>query len=246
MKRYVMAVLFGLSFVALSAALYLLHFVWFHDAHHIYIYLVGDIAFLPIEVLLVTIIIHRLLSVQEKRSRLRKLNMVIGAFFSEVGTEFIRIASKADPDSADISEKLVVKKEWTAKDFGSAVSFIRDRQHKLVRQPGLLVELRDFLVTKREFLLRLLENPNLLEHESFTDLLWAMFHLTEELGHRADLVDIPDSDRKHLLGDLERAYGRLIAQWLSYMRHLHRRYPYLFSLAARTNPFDDEASVVVT
>ena len=184
-----MTVLFGLSFIALSAVLYLLHYVWFHDAHHIYIYLVGDIAFLPIEVLLVTVIIHRLLSRQERRSRLKKLNMVIGAFFSEVGTEFIRIASKVDPESADISGRLVIKKEWTAQDFASAVSFIRDRQHKLVRRPGLLVELRDFLVGRREFLLRLLENPNLLEHESFTDLLWAMFHLTEELGHRADLVD---------------------------------------------------------
>jgi hypothetical protein len=33
-----------------------------------------------------------------------------------------------------------------------------------------------FLLEERDFLLRLLENPTLLEHESFTDLLRAVFH----------------------------------------------------------------------
>ena len=246
MKRHVLAVLFGLSFIALSAALYLLHYAWFRDLHHILIYLVGDIAFLPIEVLLVTVIIHRLLTRQERRARLKKLNMVIGAFFSEVGTEFIRIASKSDPESARISERLVVRKEWTPRDFASAARFIQTAQRQLVRQPGLLAELRDLLIRERDFLVRLLENPSLLEHESFTDLLWAMFHLTEELAHRTDLADLPDSDRKHLIGDLDRAYGRIITEWLAYMKHLQHNYPYLFSLAVRTNPFDAEANVVVT
>ncbi len=47
--------LFVLSLVLLSVALYVLHFVFFHDAHHIFIYLVGDLAFLPLEVLLVNL-----------------------------------------------------------------------------------------------------------------------------------------------------------------------------------------------
>jgi len=78
-----------------------------------------------------------------------------------------------------------------------------------------LILLREFLLSKREFLLRLLENPNLFEHESFTDLLWAVFHLTEELDFREDkLAQIPDSDYKHLGGDLKRVYSLLIQQWL--------------------------------
>jgi hypothetical protein len=49
------------------------------------LYLVSDIAFLPVEVLLVTMIIHRLLEDNEKKARLDKLNMVIETFFSEMG-----------------------------------------------------------------------------------------------------------------------------------------------------------------
>ena len=50
---------FGLAI--LSVALYLVHYAVFRDWHHILIYTLHDIAFLPIEVLLVTLVIHRLL-----------------------------------------------------------------------------------------------------------------------------------------------------------------------------------------
>ncbi len=90
---------------------------------------------------------------------------------------------------------------------------------------------------KRQFLLSLLEKTILLEHEHFTDLLWAVFHLTEELLARDTFCDLPRADHNHLSGDVKRAYHNLIVQWVLYMEHLHNAYPYLFSLAVRTNPF---------
>lgn len=87
----------------------------------------------------------------------------------------------------------------------------------------------------------LLGNPNLLEHEAFTELLWAVFHLAEELGNRRDVSSLPQSDYDHLIGDIKRVYVLLGAEWLSYMRHLQENYPYLFSLAVRTNPFNPAA-----
>ena len=107
-------------------------------------------------------------------------------------------------------------------------------------------ELKSFLVGKRGFLLGLLENPNLLEHETFTDLLWAVFHLTEELASREDVRQLADTDYAHLSGDIKRAYVLLISEWVDYMKHLKDHYPYLFSLAIRTNPFDPDASVEIT
>jgi len=46
-------------------------------------------------------------------------------------------------------------------------------------------------------------------------------------------------------GTSQRVYGLLVPEWLAYMKHLKKNYPYLFSLAMRTNPFDADASVVV-
>ena len=112
-------------------------------------------------------------------------------------------------------------------------------------QRGDLESLKNFLVKKRAFLLALLENQNLLEHESFTDLLWAVFHLTEELEGRINLKNLAVTDYEHICGDIQRAYRQLISQWLFYMRHLKADYPYLFSLAMRTNPFDSQATIQV-
>lgn len=90
-----------------------------------------------------------------------------------------------------------------------------------------------------------MENPNLLEHESFTDLLWSVFHLTEELEARNEIKNLPSLDTDHIVNDSKRVYVLLLREWLSYMEHLKNDYPYLFSLAARTNPFNPNASVIV-
>ncbi len=44
--------------------------------------------------------------------------------------------------------------------------------------------------------------------------------------------------------DIKRVYISLVEEWLRYLIHLKKHYPYLFSLAARKNPFNPEASVI--
>ena len=242
MKRLNWQIILGLSLIALSGVFYLIHYAIFNDAHHIFIYMVGDIAFVPIEVLLVTLIIHQLLSVREKRAMLKKLNMVIGAFFSEVGTRLLKSFYDYDIHADTIRNDLIVKKEWSAKNFSRALKHLKKHDYSVNSKKGDLEHLQRYLIEKRDFLLGLLENPNLLEHESFTELLWAVFHLTEELACREDVKQLIDTDYDHISGDIKRAYVLLISEWLTYMKHLQTEYPYLFSLAIRTNPFDPDAS----
>jgi len=238
-------VLFGIFLVLLSIFFYAVHFAVFRDAHHIFIYLVGDIAFVFIEVLLVTLIIHQVLSEREKRSLLKKLNMVIGAFFSEVGTPLLKFFSAFDTSTETISKDLVVFDDWSPEQFARMQTLLQNHNYKIDSHAGDLEGLQSFLVDKRRFLLRLLENPNLLEHEAFTELLWAVFHLAEELSHRADVKNLCEADRKHLAGDIQRAFALLTREWLAHMEHLKNDYPYPFSLAVRTNPFNPEASAEV-
>jgi hypothetical protein len=204
-----------------------------------------DLAFVPIQVLLVTLIISGLLNMREKRLRLEKLNMVIGTFFSEVGTRLIAHFSDFDPKLENIRTNLIVRKEWSDQEFVAVIKRLKDYDYEVTIHVMNLVDLRIFLMAKRDFLVRLLENPILLEHESFTELLRAVFHLTEELAAREDLQALPDTDRQHLAGDVKRVYNLLVHEWLNYMQHLKDNYPYLFSLAMRINPFDQNASVIV-
>ena len=245
MKRFGWQVFLGLFLVVLSIIFYLIHYAIFRDAHHIFLYLIGDIAFVFIEVLMVTLIIHRLLSEREKRSRLEKLTMVIGAFFSEVGTRLLAFFSDFDPKLDNIRKELIVTNNWSEKEFSKISKRLKNYNYEIETQKVNFEDLHSFLIEKKDFLLRLLENPNLLEHESFTDLLRAVFHLTEELVARNDFGELPISDFDHLAGDIKRAYILLAHQWLDYMKYLKNNYPYLFSLAMRTNPFDQEVSPVV-
>jgi len=238
-------VLWAALLVLLSVFFYLVHYAVFRDAHHIFLYLIGDIAFVFIEVLLVTLIIHQLLSEREKRMMMKKLNMVIGAFFSEVGTPLLEYFKNFDDTPGDISQQLLVDGKWSAEHFVKVQETLNQRDYKIGVRKGNLAELKEFVVGKRNFLLRLLENQNLLEHENFTELLWAAFHLAEELSHRKTLEGLPEKDYEHLAGDIKRVYKLLVREWLMYMEHLKNNYPYLFSLAMRTNPFDSQAAVVM-
>jgi len=245
MKRLRGQILLGVVLIALSAVLFVLQIRIFHDERDTFFYLFQDLAFVPIQVLLVTVIVDQVLRIRAKIAMLNKLNMVIGTFFSEVGTRLLRLFSGFDHHYDDIRRNLVVTKDWTDLKFSKVAKDVGSYNYRLDHNRRDLNELRIFLAAKRGFLLRLLENQNLLEHETFTDLLWAVFHLTEELEARENLAQLSKPDGEHIAGDMRRAYGSLIVEWLAYMKHLKNEYPYLFSLALRTNPFDPDVSVAV-
>jgi len=245
MKRFSWQVWVGIALVILSIFFYAIHYAAFRDPHHIFIYMVGDIAFVFFEVLLVTMVIHRLFSEREKRIKLEKLNMVVGAFYSEIGTTLLARFSDLDPSLDEMKKHLIVKGGWSEHDFISVRNRLAKYNYRVDIQRADLEDLRNLLVANRDFLLRLLESPNLLEHESFTELLQAVFHVVDELTVRKQLSQLPASDLEHLAGDITRAYALLARQWLEYMKHLKEVYPYLFSLAMRTNPFDETSSPIV-
>ena len=245
MRRLSWQVVLGITLVLLSAVFYLLDYAIFRDARHLLMYLIGDTAFVFIEVLLVTLIIHSLLNEREKRARLEKLNMVIGAFFSEVGTGLLTYLSDFDPKLDAIRRELIVTSDWSEREFLQVSKRLKAYDYSVDLKRVGLGDLRSFLVGKRDFMLRLVENPTLLEHESFTILLRGVFHLTEELSNREELTGLPDADYQHLAGDIKRVYGQLVSEWLDYMKYLKGNYPFLFSFAMRTNPFDQSASPIV-
>jgi hypothetical protein len=245
MKKYSTIIIIGGVCIALSALLHFVHYLIFQDSQHLFIYLLGDIAFLPLEVFFVVIVFERILAHHERQAMIKKLNMVIGAFFSEVGNRLLHDLLQSFNTSGHIRQMLAINGKWTPRDFNNAFNFASNIDEKPGCSANDLESLKRFLLEKRGFLLRLLENPNLLEHERFTDLLWATFHLTEEVEARQTFSGLPASDIKHLSYDIHRAYCYLAAEWVLYAQHLKATYPYLFSLTVRMNPFTEQASPVI-
>lgn len=190
--------------------------------------------------------IEYMIDERERAQRLEKLNMIIGMFFSELGTKLLKKFSAADLSLRDIQAALIVSNNWSDNDFLKAEVVLKDHTYHLNSRSVGLEELHELLTHNKDLLLSLLENPQMIEHDRFIPLLQAVFHLTEELAARDRLTDLPQTDYDHLSGDINRVYRLLIIEWLTYMQYLRQFYPYLFSLAMRLNPFDKNASVIVS
>lgn len=228
-----------------SALLYLAFFAVHPDLLVVEDWFLGSLAFVPFQVLLVTLIVDGLLGRREQQARLKKLNIVIGVFFSEVGIELLRACLALERRGGELVADLRRASHWNPAELATAVE--RYRSFSPSAAPGVagLERVQRLLAERRATLTSLMTNPSVLEHERFTDLLWAVFHLAEEMGERSDLASLPEPDLAHLAGDVQRVFPILIAEWLSYLRHLQEDYPYLYSLAGRTNPFDPDARAEV-
>ena len=86
-------------------------------------------------------------------------------------------------------------------------------------------------------MLGMLGNSNPLEHDSFTDMLWAVFHVADELQSRGNLRNLAQDDINHLSYDLLRAYSAMVLEWINYIYYLHDEYPFLYTLAIKKSPF---------
>ena len=245
MQKLSKQILFGITLIILSALTYILDYLIFRDARDLFFYSLMDIAFLFIQVLLVSLIINNLIESREKQDRMERLNTVIGVFFSEVGTELLSYLSDIDPDLETIRKDLIVSTTWTEEEFNYTTKRLNTYRYEIDQEKLNLDHINNILKSNRNFLLIMMENPNLMEHERFTELLRSVFHLAEEMKLRGTVTDLPCEDCIHIAGDINRAYGMLVREWISYMKHLKNNFPYLFSLAMRTNPFDQTASVIV-
>lgn len=235
----------ALVLIGASIILSILHVVLFENLHRLLFYLALNVVFVPIQVLLVTVLIEQLMNEREKQKMLRKLNMVIGAFFGEVGNGLIKMMGETHAGASPLEQALAVAQDWRKSRYKEAAEFIENYRWKFDSHTARLQDLKELLIKRRNFVLGLVQNPNLLEHDDFTDLLLAVCHLTEELEARQSVEKLPRSDLNHLENDIQRAFGLLVREWLSYMQHLGKHYPYMHSLSVRTNPFNPVASAVV-
>lgn len=220
------------------------------DPEHIISYIWTHLGFIPVDILIVAFVLDEIISKKEKEAMMEKLDMIMSTFFSEIGNELIGQFSAINQYKADTSDLESIK-NWTDKDYENKLKEIKNINIPFKADVApqdreeYLTNIRNLLIEKREFIVGLINNPNLLEKEEFSGLLIAILHLDEELEHRQDLSQVSDIDFNHLNGDMERIYNKLVHEWIYYLRYLNKHYPYMIALIIRTNPFDANADVYV-
>lgn len=249
-KRLSWKVKFSIVMVLLIIIIYGSNYLVLGDAEHIISYVWTHLGFIPVDILLVAFLLDEIIEKKEKEAMLEKLDMLMSTFFSEVGNDLISQLSSVNKYTAN-TENLKLIKNWDDKDYDAKLAELKsasiDFQADVPEEEReeFLENLRVFLASKREFIINLMTNPNLLEKEEFTGLITAILHLDEELEHRKDLALVQDADFGHLNGDMQRVYGKLVYEWVYYLKYLNKHYPYMIALIVRTNPFDADADVYV-
>ncbi|HJK12481.1 MAG TPA: hypothetical protein O0Y14_02820 [Methanocorpusculum sp.] len=235
------------ALICTSAVIYAIKFLVFGDngESNTLSYIFNSLGFLPINILIVTLIINRLLAMRAKQEQQEKMKMVVGLFFSEMGARLLRLIIVSDPDAEAVRNILTVRRTWTKAEFVRAKEQLSECSFTAHPSAEDLVKIRELLEKHHEFLLRLIENPVLLEQNSISKLLQDLFHLGEELSSRGDLLALPKTDIAHLGGDVNRVYPQLTLVWLDHMEYLAANYPYLLSLSIRKSPFTAHCDVVV-
>ncbi|MFA0816614.1 MAG: hypothetical protein ACC608_12610 [Anaerofustis sp.] len=234
-----------LVLIVLSVLFAVIQLVLFHDTKESVFLFLQDLIFLPINILLVTFILDRIIQTREKQEKLDHMNIVIGAFFGEIGNDFLRLISQNIAEIDQIRQLVDMNADWSDRQFDRAAATVTSLSFTVVASNEYLQSLKQRLPADRMQLTRLFENPNLLEHDSFTDTLWSVYHLIDELESRADICTLPETDVRHISGDIVRAYSHLLYEWIYYMKHLKNKYPYLWSLAVRNNPFSEDPQIIV-
>ena len=241
---------FSILMVILIIIIYGSNYLVLGDGEHIISYVWTHLGFIPVDILIVAFLLDEIIEKKEKEAMLEKLDMLMSTFFSEVGNELIEQLSSANKYKAS-TENLKSIKDWDEKDYDNKLTELKKSSLDFTadippeERDEFLDNLRTMLSNKREFIINLINNPNLLEKEEFTELINAILHLDEELEHRKELSKVTDADFAHLNGDMQRVYNRLVYEWVYYLKYLYKNYPYMIALIIRTNPFDEDADVYV-
>lgn len=225
-KKYYIVV--SLVLVGLSAIMFLIHYLVFGQAVNTAYYSLMNLCFIPVNSLVVTLILERLIDYKAKQERMEKLSMLIGLFFTEVGYKLMHLIIKADKGGKNsiisFNNLDEVKNQVEKHDYNIDMKDID------------LDEIKDVLLENSNLLVNLISNENITEHEIFTDLLMSVIHLRDEIvfykNDKSSQLDI-----SHLEKDILRVYKNIAMQWVDYLKYLNKSYPFLYNNAIRLNPF---------
>lgn len=240
-KNYI---LLGASLIALSVILHGVHYAVFHDMHHLMIFLVADIAFIPLEVFFVSLVLEQIIKKQEEEKIIKKMNMLVGLFYQQFGNKLLALFVEADKECSNTDKGLLMNFSWDSARYKELKKIISAHGHRVDLNKIDLSDLYKVLKENQPTIINLISNPTLLEKDDFSEVLMSTFHLLDELESR-DLENLSKEDFEHLEVDCMRVYENLSIEWVYYMEHLQESYPYLFYTAVTNNPYDQRRSQVI-
>lgn len=213
-----------ISLLLVSALIYACQILIFREPRTTFFYLLQDCAFLPATVAIATVVVGQVLSERERRERMEKTRMLTSAFYTEIGGQLMGILLAETEKEADL-RGILIRNSREELSLEEAQRKLREARILLRVDEDAFYCVKRLILEHRTALLVISSNPLLLENESFTELLWGIFHLTDEFRLRGDFPDLPPAVQKHLNQDMEKVLRLLLLNWVGNVRYLKKQYP---------------------
>lgn len=214
--------------IGLSALIYIAQILIFHDLHTTAFYIFQDLAFVPISIAITVVAVGAIMDEHEKRDTARKTAMLKSTFFSELGG----IMMDAFLQSVRCDEKLLaIITDQEASSLEKKHEMINEMKVELDFNKELYTVITHIVEANKTQLLVISSNPLLLEQECFTQLLWSIFHISDEFRLRGPYDHLGNGDRAHMKKDFTETFKLLLLSYADNNAYLKHQYPSYYHAA---------------
>lgn len=224
--------------VGSSLLLYFIHYLVFGNLSQTVSGVILSMAYVPIGIFYNLLIVDKFMEKRDKIESQKKMNVLVGSFYHEVGTTLLEIITKGDETIDEISGCCMINSKWTDESFNLLSETLQQYECIIDLEKIDLEKLKNFLDNKDGFILDILISPIVNEYDELSSMLIALLHLRDELVTRNYEHNLKEYEKNHIKKDICRAYMALLDQWVDYMKILKGYYPALFTKALINSPFD--------
>lgn len=222
----------------LSVFFYVIHFAIFGDAVKTISGLMLSLAYVPLGVTYQILVLDKLFEARLKIRSTRKINMILGSFYYEVGNSILKTIAEVDENINSLQSLWVISEDWKQIDFSKLEAFVSEYRCCIDMDILQYERISDILKEQGGFLLSLVINPNLEEYEEFTNMIISILHMRDLLVNRNKNKILEDYEKYYLKHEICNLYRFLLIEWVKYMNYLRDFYPSLFIRALMNSPFD--------
>ena len=223
-KRETISTVLILSII--SGCIYGLQVLLFHDLRNTEFYILQDLAFIPISIAITTVVVGNIVARRSREEAAEKAGMLRTMFFSDIGRVLMK---KIDA----ISEPSIPAC------FGNGMSV--QKQQEIIRSTVVTVHtdrdtyefIRTFLNEKKQDLITLSGNNNLMDQDDFTQLLGGLFQLLDEFSLRGSYEELGESDISHMNDDFARVLILLGTNLAASAEFQQKHFPDFYQKAIR-------------
>lgn len=230
-KRITENILLIIVLMSISITIYFFHYLIFGDIRQTLSGIILSLAYVPIGIIYQELIVDKILDKKQKLNSVEKINIVIGAFYNEVGNSLIKIISKGDKNIDVIRCNIDINNNWSNENFEDLIDLLKVYVCELDITKIDIVKVVKLLNKKDTLIINLMINESIKEYKGFIELLMSLIHLRDELNFRDNIKN--DRIEKELCKN----YKILLIQWVKYIEELKEIEYDLFLKIIMNSPF---------